>query len=62
MLLPEDIAELTKPSIWRDYVYGNLRDANHYGLTEEEYIEFCREYNEYLDKQDKHYTPEKEYA
>jgi len=62
MLSLEDKVELTKPSVWRDYVYGSLRGATYYGLTEEEYAEFTREYSEYLDKQNEHYTLEKEYV
>ena len=63
MLSLEDKVELTKPSIWRDQLAGNVRsDPKHYGLTEEEYAEFILEYNEYLDKQLEHYKQEKEYA
>lgn len=32
-----------------------------YDMTPEEYAEFCKEYNEWLDQQ-KGYEPEKEYA
>jgi len=33
-----------------------------YEMTPEEYAEFCKEYNEWLDKQEEGYEPEKEYA
>lgn len=32
-----------------------------YNMTSEEFAEFCKEYNEYLDKQES-YKPENEYA
>lgn len=33
-----------------------------YNMTKEEYEEFCREYNEFLDQQEQGYRPEAEYA
>jgi len=49
---------LSNPSIWRDAVfgYGVRNDPKRYGLSQEEFDKFVKEYNQYLDEQNKKET------
>jgi hypothetical protein len=52
------ISILNNPRIWRDALlgYGVMNQPEKYGLTQEEFDEFIKEYNQYLDDQAKKET------
>lgn len=52
------ISILNNPRIWRDALmgYGVINEPAKYGLTQDEFNEFIKEYNQYLDEQDKKET------